>query len=450
MAPTGSRAPRAPAVILGRVDGARRGAADTFVVRPNGPLSGVVRAGGAKNSALKLMAACLLAEGRHELMNVPRITDVEIMAEVLGSLGAKVERRHDGVLVVETPPAAELVPEAPYDLVERMRASIVVLGPLLTRCGHARVSRPGGDDFGNRPVDIHLNGLAALGAEFKTVHGYMEGVVGAGGGPHRLVGSRVVLEYPSHTATDNLLMAAVLAKGTTVIENAAREPEVCDLAAFLNGMGASVRGAGTSHIEVEGVEELEPAPYGVVPDRVVAATYLAATGLAGGDVTIEDARADHMEMLIRKLVTMGLAIEQTPGGLRVIAEGRLRSTDVATLPYPGVATDYKPFLVTMLSVSDAVAIVTENLFWGRFRYVDELRRMGADIRTEGHHALVRGVSSLSGAPVRGPDLRAGAALVLAGLVAEGQTEVVGASHVDRGYEDLAGSLRSLGALVTRR
>lgn len=419
---------------------------DSFVVEPNGPLSGTVRVGGAKNSALKLMAACLLSEGRHTLRNVPRIVDVDIMSEVLEALGAGVSRLPGGELVVESPPAPTLVPEAPYQLVERMRASIVVLGPLLARCGRARVSMPGGDDFGNRPIDFHLSGLTTMGAQFESAHGYVEGRVDAG----RLVGGRVVLEYPSHTATDNLLMAAAAAKGTTVIENAAREPEVRDLAGFLTSMGATVRGAGTSRIEVEGADALHPADHTVVPDRVVAATFLAAVGLAGGEVVVEDARWDHMEMLVRKLAAMGIEIEQEPGGLRASCAGRLRAVDVSTLPYPGIATDYKPLLVTMLAVADGVGIVTENLFSGRFRYVDELRRMGADVRTEGHHAVVRGVARLSGAPVRAPDIRAGAALVLAGLVAEGTTEVAGAHHVDRGYEDLAGALRSLGARVTRR
>jgi UDP-N-acetylglucosamine 1-carboxyvinyltransferase len=421
----------------------------SIVIRPNGPLGGHVRAGGAKNSALKLMAACLLAEGRHVLVNVPRITDVDIMTEVLEALGAGVSRSVRGDLVIDSPPTDRLVPEAPYELVERMRASIVVLGPLLARCGHARVSMPGGDDFGGRPIDFHLAGLGAMGTVFKSAHGYVEGRVDSGEGS-RLVGGRIVLEYPSHTATDNLMMAAVLAKGTTVIENAAREPEVCDLAAYLNRMGASVRGAGTSRIEVEGTAELEPASHTVIADRVVSATYLAAAGLAGGEVVVQDARADHVETLLRKLTAMGMEIEQSPDGLRGAMRGRLRSSDVATLPYPGVATDYKPLLVTMLSVADGVGIVTENLFTGRFRYVDELRRMGAEIRTEGHHAVVRGVPRLSGAPVRAWDIRAGAALVLAGLVAEGETEVADAHHVDRGYEDLAGALRSLGAQVTRR
>jgi UDP-N-acetylglucosamine 1-carboxyvinyltransferase len=421
---------------------------DRLVIRPGPPLAGILRAGGAKNSALKLMAACLLAEGRHELVNVPRIVDVDIMAELLGCVGATVERRADGDLVVTTPAADQLNPEVPYELMERMRASIVVLGPLLTRCGHARVSMPGGDDFGSRPIDIHLNGLASLGATFQTVHGYIEGTVDPGGS-HRLIGNRVVLEFPSHTATDNLLMAAALAKGTTVIENAAREPEVCDLAAFLKALGADVRGAGTSTITVEGVDELHPATHSVVADRVVAATYLAAVGLAGGDVVIADARAEHMVMLLEKLRSMGIEIDQEPDGLRAVSTGRLRSADVATLPYPGVATDYKPLVVTLLTVAEGVGIVTENLFFGRFRYVDELRRMGADIRTEGHHAVVRGVERLSSAPVRALDVRAGAALVLAGLVADGETVVSDARHVDRGYEDLAGKLASLGAKVTR-
>jgi UDP-N-acetylglucosamine 1-carboxyvinyltransferase len=424
---------------------------DRFVVSPGPPLSGTVRAGGAKNSVLKLMAACLLAEGRHVLTNVPRITDVEIMAEVLGAMGVEVERgATPDELVVTTP--AELVPEAPYELVEKMRASVVVLGPLLARCGRATVSMPGGDDFGPRPIDMHLHALETLGATFAPSHGNVVGSVASTvAGAPRLVGNRVVLEYPSHTGTDNVLMAAVLAKGTTVIENAAREPEVSDLAAFLTSMGARITGAGTSRIEVEGVDRLEPARHAVVPDRLVVATFLVATGLAGGDVVVEDGRPDHMDMLLRKLGATGISVTMEPEGLRAVAEpGRRRhSVDVATLPYPGFATDYKPLLVTLLTVADGVGIVTENLFFGRFRYVEELRRMGADIRTEGHHAVVRGVPHLSAAPVRAFDVRAGAALVLAGLVAEGETVVTDAHHVDRGYEEFEVKLASLGAHVAR-
>ena len=482
------------------------------MVGPSGPLTGTVRAGGAKNSALKLMAACLLAEGRHVLRNVPRIVDVDIMAEMLRALGAGVHwsEQAPGELLVDVP--ARLQAEAPYELVDKMRASIVVLGPLLARCGRARISMPGGDDFGQRPIDMHLSGLALLGADFDTEHGMVAGVVpprgaagagagagvaagfrtGAGGavaakhplrvedtsgdgeaprsggssgldsmlrassrpewarGGGRLRGCRIVLEYPSHTVTDNLLMAAVLAEGTTVIENAAREPEIVDLAAYLSTMGARIAGAGTSRVEVEGVAELHPAVHEVVPDRVVAGTLIAAVGLAGGSIEIADARPEHMDMLLRKVEEMGVEITTAASrGLQVTSKGRLHSVDIATLPYPGVATDYKPFLVTMLSVADGVGIVTENLFSGRFRYVDELRRMGADIRTEGHHAVVRGIPRLSGAQVRATDLRAGATLVLAGMVAEGETVVTDAHHVDRGYQDLAAMLSSLGADVRR-
>jgi UDP-N-acetylglucosamine 1-carboxyvinyltransferase len=427
-----------PAAILGVMD--------QIIVEPSGPLSGTVWAGGAKNSALKLMVACLLTEGRSVLSNVPRITDVDTMANVLRAIGAQVERLEDGRVAVTSPAPGDLVPGGSYELFERMRASVVVLGMLLARCGSVRMPLPGGDDFGERPIDFHLNGLTAMGARFESSHGEVRGSVPGG----RLVGTRVVLEYPSHTATDNLLMAGALAKGTTVIENAAKEPEVSDLAALLRAMGAEVRGAGTSRIEIEGVHELHPVTHAVVPDRVVAATYLAAVGMAGGEVTIGDARPDHMENLLRKVGQMGVLTEFGPDGLRASAPPRVRSADVATLPYPGVATDYSPLLVALLTVADGVGILTENLFSGRFRYVQELRRMGADIRTEGHHAVVRGVPRLSGAPVRAPDIRAGVALVLAGLVAEGSTVVSGAHHIDRGYEDLAAALSSLGASVTRR
>lgn len=394
---------------------------------------------------LKLMAACLLAEGTHVLENVPNITDVDTMAEVLRALGCEVERRDGDCVAITTPATAALIPEAPYELVEKMRASIVVLGPLLARCGRARVSMPGGDDFGSRPIDIHLRGMTDMGARFETQHGYVEAEVMDVTG--RLTGAHLVLEYPSHTATDNLLMAAALAKGTTVIDNAAREPEVGDLAAMLTAMGARVSGVGTSRLVIEGAEHLSAVTHRVIPDRVVAATYLLAPALAGGSVTISDGRPDHMTMFLDKLSAMGLEVTFDGDGLRVSAPVRTRAVDIATLPYPGVATDYKPFLVTALSIAEGVSIVSENLFEGRFRYVDELRRMGADIRTEGHHAVVRGVPRLSGAQVKAPDIRAGAALVLAGLAAEGETSVSGVEHIERGYDDLVGTLQGLGASV---
>jgi UDP-N-acetylglucosamine 1-carboxyvinyltransferase len=414
---------------------------DRFVVHPGGPLEGTVQVGGAKNSALKLMAATLLAEGEYVLHNVPAIADVETMSDLLTSMGVDVIRSEDHTLRIVRPAASECEPEAPYELVERMRASIVVLGPLLARFGRARVAMPGGDDFGSRPIDMHLKGLEAMGASFEFAHGYIEATA------DQLIGTRILLEFPSVGATENALLAGVLAKGTTIIDNAAREPEIADLASFLNRMGAQIVGAGSSTIEVEGVEELAPVEHDVIPDRIEAATFLTAVALAGGEVTIEGARPEHMDMLISKVGDMGVRIAATNEGLWISAPNRLRSIDVSTLPYPGVATDYKPFFVTMLAVADGVGIVTENIFSGRFRYVAELIRMGADIRTEGHHAVVRGVPRLSGAPVRASDIRAGASLVLAGLVAEGETVVADAFHIERGYERFDEKLRSLGADV---
>jgi UDP-N-acetylglucosamine 1-carboxyvinyltransferase len=410
---------------------------ERILVRPSGPLAGTVTVGGAKNSVLKLMAATVLAEGRHELRNVPAITDVAVMGDLLVSMGLSVARGDDGTLVVTCGP--DVVPEAPYELVERMRASINVLGPLVGRFGEAHVALPGGDDFGSRPIDMHLSALEAMGAEVEFRHGELH--VRA----DRLHGARILLEFPSVGATENTMTAAVLAEGTTVIDNAAREPEIADLASFLNRMGARVLGAGTSTISIEGVGELHATAHSVVPDRIEAATYLIALGAAGGEIQVKGARADHMDMLIAKLGEMGMRISPEADGLWAMASERLRSVDVATLPYPGVATDYKPMLTALLAVADGVGIVTENLFSGRFRYVDELVRMGADIRTEGHHAVVRGRPMLSGAPVRAPDIRAGAALAIAGLRAEGETTISEAHHLARGYEDFVGKLAGLGA-----
>ena len=401
-------------------------------------LSGTVRVSGAKNSVLKIMAASLLAPGKYVLNNVPHIADVKWMANLLETMGASISHQKD-VMQIEIP--EEMTPVAPYELVERMRASIVVLGPLLARFGKAKVSVPGGDDFGHRPIDMHLKGLEEVGASFTNSHGYIEGEA------EKLVGGKVLLNFPSVGATENLLMAAVLAEGRTVIENAAREPEIVDLVYFLNSMGAQITGEGTSTIQIEGVGNLSPVEHTVIPDRIEAATYMAALGMAGGQIVIEEARLEHMEMLAEKLHEMGIEIGQVDGGISVCVSKRLRSVDLATLPYPGVATDYKPFMVALLSISEGVGIVTENIFAGRFRYVDELIRMGADIRAEGHHAVVRGVERLSGAPVRAPDIRAGAALVLAGLAAEGETLVGSASHIERGYQNLVGNLSSLGAKI---
>jgi UDP-N-acetylglucosamine 1-carboxyvinyltransferase len=416
----------------------------SLLVTPAGPLHGEVRAFGAKNAVLKEMAACLLATGTHTLRNVPVITDVDVMIELLEALGCLVQKLGDHVLTITVPPASEIHPFAPAHLFEAMRASIVVLGPLLARCGEASMALPGGDDFGGRPINFHTDGLSAMGATFTSE----ETAIVATTNRARLRATRVTLEYPSHTATDNLLMAAVLAEGRSVIDNAAREPEVEDLVRQLIAMGARIEGQGTSRLTIDGVSELHPADHTVVTDRVVSATYLATALITGGEVRVLDAHSEHMEMLIKKLILFGGAINTDGEGIVAKGPTRLRACDVATLPYPGVATDYKPLLTTMLSVADGTSVVTENLFTGRFRYVEELNRLGTEISTEGHHAIIRGVDHLVGANVRATDIRAGAALVLAGLVARGETVVEGIEHVHRGYDDFENRLRSLGAKVS--
>ncbi|MGB8860844.1 MAG: UDP-N-acetylglucosamine 1-carboxyvinyltransferase [Ilumatobacteraceae bacterium] len=416
---------------------------ERILIRRAGPLHGEVVIPGAKNSVLKLMAATLLADGSSTLTNVPDIVDVGIMGELLAAIGVRSEWQGPGALRLTN--TGDISPVAPYELVERIRASINVLGPLLGRFGRVSLSLPGGDDFGSRPIDMHLKGLEAMGATFEMRHGVVEARA------DRLHGADITLEFPSVGATENILTAAVHAKGTTVIDNAAREPEIADLCHFLVAMGARIEGIGSSTLVIEGVEpgDLRAVDHVVVADRIQAATYLAAVAVSGGEVVLRGARADHMEMLLRRFRDMGLAITPVNDGLAIWAHERLRSTDVATLPYPGIATDYKPLIVTMLSVADGVGIVTENLYPGRFRYVEELQRLGADIRADGHHAVVRGVPHLSGAPVKAPDIRAGAALVVAGLAAEGETSVSGVHHVDRGYDDLVGRLAALGADIER-
>lgn len=408
-----------------------------------GPIEGEVVVPGAKNSVLKLMAASLLADGEYQLTNVPDIVDVGIMAELLAAIGVSATPSHPGTLTLVN--SGELAPEAPYELVEQLRASINVLGPLLTRCGRVRVAMPGGDDFGSRPIDLHLRGLEAMGAEFELSDGYIEGRA------DRLYGADIELAFPSVGATENLVTAAVFAKGTTVIDGAAREPEVNDLVVFLQEMGAEIEGVGTSRLVVHGVEpgSLHGVRHDVVPDRIQAATYLAALGVQGGEIVVRGARPDQMTMLLRRFRDMGMSLTALPDGIHAACDARLRAVDVQTLPYPGIATDYKPLVVTMLSVADGVSFVTENLYPGRFRYVEELQRLGADIRTNGHHAVVRGVAHLCGVPVRASDIRAGAALVVAGLAAEGETMIEGVHHLDRGYDDLVGRLASIGAGIER-
>lgn len=405
------------------------------------PLRGEVHTLGAKNAALKVMVATLLAPGIHRLENVPRIRDVEFMGLVLDHVGAGCRRDgHD--LTVEVP--EDVRPEAPLELVRQMRASILVLGALLARTGEARVALPGGDDLGARPIDFHVEGLRRMGADFELRHGVLHAAA-----PDGLRGTEVYLEFPSVGATENLLLAGVLASGTTVIQNAAREPELVDLVHQLTAMGAKIDGAGTSTIEVHGVGSLTPTTHRVVPDRLEAGTYAVGAAMTGGEVTIVDCRPQHLRMELNKLAAAGCQV--TVGESRVTVRGpdRPKPVDFATLPYPGFHTDMHPPMVALLSVADGTSVITENVYDARFRYVGELNRMGADVRPDGQHLVVRGVESLSGCEVDGCDIRAAAALVVAGLRAEGETVVVGAHHIDRGYEAFVTKLRALGAEVDR-
>ncbi|HEY7009462.1 MAG TPA: UDP-N-acetylglucosamine 1-carboxyvinyltransferase [Jatrophihabitantaceae bacterium] len=407
-------------------------------------LAGEVPVVGAKNSVLKLMAAALLAPGESVLGNLPAISDVGIMHQLLVRLGCEVsESRHgrtDEVLVrvPDTP-----LHEAPYELVRKIRGSICVLGPLLTRVGRARVALPGGDAIGSRPLDMHFAGLERMGAEISVEHGYIVAEA------PELRGAPIWLDFPSVGATENIMTAAVLAKGTTVIDNAAREPEIVDLCRMLVAMGAQIEGVGTSTLEITGVEQLHPARHDAVADRIVAGTWAMAAVATRGDVTVRGANAGHLEIALDKLVRAGADVDVRADGFRVSIADRPKSFDVVTLPYPGLATDLQPQAIALLSVADGTAMITENLFEARFMFCDEIARMGADVRTDGHHAVVRGKARLSGAPVRATDIRAGVGLVIAGLVAEGITEIAHVHHIDRGYVRFEEQLRSLGADVER-
>lgn len=432
---------------------------DAFVIHGGQPLRGTVRVSGAKNSALKLAAAALLTEGRVALRNVPVIADMEAMARVLAHLGVRTVWAGDE-LTLDVP--AEVGDSTPEHLVRQLRASIIVLGPLLARCGRARVAMPGGCDLGNRGIDLHLAGLARLGAEITYGSDYVEARTAG------LRGAEIELPYASVGATENLLLAAVTAEGRTVIRNAAREPEIGDLALMLRGMGARIEGIGSPTLEIEGVGELRPVAHRVVGDRIEAGTYAVGAAVTGGEVRIEGVVPAHLRLVLDKLRATGAAVEEhedgfsvdagagaggrprSPGGAAVTgAAGSLSATDIVTLPFPGFPTDMQPQFLVLLSQATGTSMVTENVFDGRFSIVEQLRRMGAEIEIEAHHAIVRGATPLRGALVRATDLRAGAALVLAGLVAEGETVVAEPQHVDRGYQDFAERLRALGGDVAR-
>jgi UDP-N-acetylglucosamine 1-carboxyvinyltransferase len=407
-------------------------------------LAGSVDVVGAKNSVLKLMAAALLAPGDTTIGNLPAISDVTIMRELLERLGCTViESAHGSIDRVTISTPQDINPEAPYELVRKIRGSICVLGPLLARTRRAKVALPGGDAIGSRPLDMHFAGLERMGADIRTEHGYVVAEA------PDLRGASIWLDFPSVGATENIMTAAVLAKGTTVIDNAAREPEIVDLCRMLVAMGAQIDGIGTSTLEITGVEGLHPANHDAVADRIVAGTWAMAAVATRGDITVRGANAGHLEIALDKVAQAGGEVEVLADGFRVAMDRRPKSFDVVTLPYPGLATDLQPQAIAALSIADGTAMITENLFEARFMFCDEIARMGADVRTDGHHAVVRGIDRLSGAPVRATDIRAGVGLVIAGLVAEGVTEVAEIHHIDRGYVRFEEQLRGLGAEVER-
>ncbi len=406
-------------------------------------LEGTVEVPGAKNSVLKLMAAALLAEGATTITNVPEIDDVEIMAELLRRLGCDVVHdRESRTVRVDVP--AVLHHRADYDLVRKMRASICVLGPLLARCGEADVALPGGDDIGSRGLDMHIDGLLRLGADVTNEHGYL-----IASSPRGMTGSQIWLEFPSVGATETIVMAAVTASGETVIDNAAREPEIVDICTMLVSMGARIDGIGTSTLTIVGQHSLHPTTHATVGDRIVAGTWAVAAAMTRGSIRVRGVEHAHLSVALDKLATAGAIIETNADGFTVTMTDRPLAVDVVTLPYPGFPTDLQPQFIAMNAIAVGAALVTENLFEARFRFVQELARLGADVRTDGHHALVRGRPSLSGAPVEATDIRAGAGLVLAGLVAEGVTDVYGVGHIDRGYAGFVPTLTALGADVER-
>jgi UDP-N-acetylglucosamine 1-carboxyvinyltransferase len=412
-------------------------------VRGGARLAGTVTVTGAKNSVLKLMAAALLAPGVHTLRNIPAIADVEIMGELLARLGATFTHDIDSATIILTIPN-ELNHRADYDLVRKMRASINVLGPLVARTGLAEVALPGGDAIGSRGLDFHIKGLEQLGAVISNEHGF---VIAAA--PNGLVGAEVYLDFPSVGATENLLTASVLANGVTIIDNAAREPDIVDLGQMLISMGAKIEGLGSPTLTITGVKTLKPVDHTAIPDRIVTGTWAFAAAMTKGDITIIGARPEDLELPLDKLVLAGAVVTTTNNGIRVHMESRPKAVDVVTLPYPGFPTDLQPMVIALNAIAEGSAMVTENVFEGRFMFVNELMRLGADVTTDGHHAFVRGKERLSSAPVAATDIRAGAALVLAALVSDGTTIIEDAFHIDRGYPNFDQQLRSLGADITR-
>lgn len=414
---------------------------EKLIIKGGNRLHGNVRVSSAKNAVLPIIAATMLASTPSRLLDIPNLEDVHTICEVISSLGVKVEIG-DGEISFDASTLTAV--EAPYDLVRRMRASFLVMGPLLARKGAARISLPGGCAIGSRPIDLHLKAFEALGAEIELGDGYVNAYA-----PHGLKGTQIYLDFPSVGATENIIMAASLAEGRTIIENAAEEPEIVDLVTYLNSMGANIRGAGTNVIRIEGVPMLKGAVHTVIPDRIEAGTYMIAVAMAGGDVYVENALSEHLKPVVAKLKEAGVTVQEELDGIRVISDGQLKAADVKTLPYPGFPTDMQAQFMALTTVAEGTSVVMETVFENRFMHVEELKRMGAAIRIEDRRAIVDGVAKLHGAEVTATDLRAGAALVCAGLVAEGETAIGHLHHIDRGYDDLVGKLQRLGADIVR-
>lgn len=415
---------------------------EKLIINGKKPLNGRVRVSSAKNAVLPIIAATMLASTPSRLVEVPHLEDVHTICDVIASLGVKVT--HEGTDEIVFDAATITATEAPYELVRRMRASFLVMGPLLARRGEARISLPGGCAIGSRPIDLHLKAFEALGAVIEMGDGYVQATA-----PNGLKGTQIYLDFPSVGATENIIMAASMAEGKTVIENVAREPEIVDLVTYLNSMGADIRGAGTNVIRIQGVKELKGATHTVIPDRIEAGTYLIAAAMAGGDVYVENALSEHLKPVVAKLKEAGVAVYEDVDGIRVVSDGQMKAVDIKTLPYPGFPTDMQAQFMALTTIAKGTSSVMETVFENRFMHVDELKKMGAEIRIEERRAIIDGVASLKGAKVRATDLRAGAALVCAGLAAEGTTEVTQLSHIDRGYDNLVGKLKRLGADIVR-
>lgn len=414
---------------------------DKLVVHKSAPLHGEVVISGAKNSVLKLMAASIMAEDTCIIENVPNLQDVRVMAEILRALGMNVEwsKRNELTII----PAEELLTEPPYDLVQRMRASIVTMGPLLGRTGKARLAQPGGCAIGERKIDLHLKGFAALGVDVKQTHGCVEGTA------DKLIGGTIYLDFPSVGATENIMMAACLAEGVTVIENAAKEPELTDLANFLNKLGANVKGAGTDTIRIKGVKRLGGTRHSVLPDRIEAGTYMVAAAVAGGDVMVKNVMPNHLKSIVAKLQEAGAEVEVFDEDIHVKSTGKLQAIDIKTMPFPGFPTDMQAQFMALNAMAEGVSTITETIFENRFMHATEFALMGADIKLEGHSAIVQGNSDLEGANVKATDLRAGAALVIAALVADGPTTIHNIYHIDRGYDLFEEKLTGIGVKIER-